>query len=391
MKINHSRYAKSLYTPLLTIALLTATVTAGHAAELQHKTQQQVLQHLDQQQSELKVVSPEQKLSFAELMEQLKDKRVVFVGEKHDRYDHHLNQLAILRAMHQQNPNIAVGVEWFQQSFQSVVDQYLAGKISETELLLQTEYYQRWRYDYRMLRPIMEFAKEHQLSVIALNAQAEIASAVSQEGLTGLSEKQRKQIPDTIHPPPEKYKTYLDEVFKEHMGGHGDAEHFIQVQRIWDETMAMNTVKYLTAHPEHHMVVFAGSGHLGRGAIPNDVARTIPADQLSTVHSVKAEAIEPDSFDYFILSNEQTLSPTGKLGAWLDDKTGKVSILKLAEDGAAGEAGLKKGDLLLEMNGQPIDSIADLLIMLTKHQPGDEVELLTERDGKPLKHVFPLK
>ena len=52
------------------------------------------------------------------LSETLAQNRVVFVGEMHDRYDHHLNQLAVLQALHQKNPNIAIGVEWFQQPFQ---------------------------------------------------------------------------------------------------------------------------------------------------------------------------------------------------------------------------------------------------------------------------------
>lgn len=392
MKITHTCFHTSLYHPLAVVALLTLLASGGVQAEiLQHKTFQDVANYLDKQQPGISVISAERKLTFSELMQQLKDKRAVFVAEKHDRYDHHLNQLAILRAMYTQNPQLAIGVEWFQQPFQPVVDDYLAGKITETDLLRQTEYYQRWRYDYRMLRPVMEFAKANKLPVIALNASAEITSKISREGLKGLSEAESRQIPATIHPPPEKYRAYLEGIFKDHMGGHGNLENFIQVQRTWDETMAMNTVNYLKANPEHRMVVFAGSGHLGRGAIPNDVARTLPAELLSTLHSTEAENIAPDNFDYFMLSAEQTLPPTGKLGAWLDDKDNQVSILKLAENSAAADAGLENGDILLEVNAQPIATMADLLTLLSQQQPGDEVDVLVGRKGKQLKYAFPLK
>lgn len=382
MKITHTHFHKSLYHSLLVAALLALFASGNVQAEiLQHKNQQPAIS----------VVSADRKLTFDELMEQLKDKRAVFVAEKHDRYDHHLNQLTILRAMHTQNPQLAIGVEWFQQSFQSVVDDYLAGKITEADLLRQTEYYQRWRYDFRMLRPVMEFAKANKLPVIALNAPTEITSKISKGGLKALTKKEKQQVPATINPPPAKYQSYLEGIFNDHMGGHGDLKNFILVQRTWDETMAMNTANYLTANPQHRMVVFAGSGHLGRGAIPSDVARTIPAKLLSTIHSAEAEGIEPDSFDYFILSTEQTLPPTGKLGAWLDDKNQQISILKLAENSAAGDAGLEAGDILITVNEQAINTMADIFMLLSKHQPGDNVDVLVERDKQQIKYVFPLK
>lgn len=61
-------------------------------------------------------------LSPDRLTPQLAAKRVVFVGEIHDRYDHHLNQLAIIRRLHQLDPNQVIGVEYFPQHFQPQVD-----------------------------------------------------------------------------------------------------------------------------------------------------------------------------------------------------------------------------------------------------------------------------
>src|SRR6516225_12313535 len=60
------------------------------------------------------------------VVSQLAGKRVVFVGETHDRYDHHLNQLEIIRRLHQLDPKLAIGVEYFEQRFQSKVDDYIA-------------------------------------------------------------------------------------------------------------------------------------------------------------------------------------------------------------------------------------------------------------------------
>jgi uncharacterized iron-regulated protein len=60
--------------------------------------------------------------TLEQLVEGLADKRVIFIGEQHTRYDHHLTQLEIIRHLHGQNPNLAIGMEAFQQPFQWALD-----------------------------------------------------------------------------------------------------------------------------------------------------------------------------------------------------------------------------------------------------------------------------
>ncbi|MGB1009948.1 MAG: ChaN family lipoprotein [Thiolinea sp.] len=325
------------------------------------------------------VVSADREMEFAALSEELVDKRVVFVGERHDHYDHHLNQLAVLRLMHQQDPNLSIGVEWFQQPFQHVLDDYLSGELDEAELLKQSGYYERWRYDFRLLRPIMEYAKTHNLPIVALNAPMEITRKVSAEGMGALSKEERQQIPQTIHPPQDGYRKYLKAVFDDHMGGTGDFDSFVLIQRIWDETMAANIVRHLQAHPKQRMIVFAGSGHVAKDtAIPTDVARSLPELPLATLHSAARDELEPETFDYFILSEELSLPPTGRLGVWLEDHTDGdiyVAVRKLAEESAAGEAGMLSGDRFIKVDGEIVQSTADILFVLAGTRRGEKVDV----------------
>src|ERR1019366_3747554 len=113
-----------------------------------------------QDERSLEAVDLDTTLSLDKLAAQLATKRVVFVGESHDRYDHHLNQLEIIRRLHQLDPSLAIGVEYFQQPFQPQVDDYIAGRTTEREFLRATEYYQGWGYDYRLYAPIFRFARE---------------------------------------------------------------------------------------------------------------------------------------------------------------------------------------------------------------------------------------
>jgi len=103
--------------------------------------------------------------------------RVVFIGETHNRYDHHLNQLELIKRLHQADPQLVIGVEYFQQPFQQPVDDYIAGRIDETEFLRATEYFQRWGYDYRLYAPIFRYAREQRITVRALNVPTALSSS----------------------------------------------------------------------------------------------------------------------------------------------------------------------------------------------------------------------
>lgn len=325
-----------------------------------------------------------QRLDFSALTATLATQRVVFVGEVHDRYDHHLNQLAVLQALHRQHPNMAMGVEWFQQPFQSVLDDYLAGKISESELLQRSGYYERWRYDYRLLRPIMEYAKTHHLPVIALNAPVELTRKVSKGGLAALTPAERAQLPAQINPPDASYRARLEQVFAEHSQDRQQFDNFLLVQRIWDETMAHNIARYLQAHPQQPMVVFSGSGHISHSAgIPQDLARQMPGIKLATVTSSDAEEMQTGVVDYVLLGKALELPPTGKLGVMLDDKGDALTIISLDANSAAGKAGLQQGDRLASVDGTSLRNMADLKLVLAEHQPGDKVSVAVERQGTP--------
>ena len=103
---------------------------------------------------------------------------MVLIGETHDRFDHHLIQLEIIRGLHAIDLRIAIGMEAFQQRFQRHLDDYVAGKLSEPELLRETEYYRHWGFDFRLYQPILSFAREHGLPLVALNPPAELTRKV---------------------------------------------------------------------------------------------------------------------------------------------------------------------------------------------------------------------
>lgn len=59
-----------------------------------------------------------------------------------------------------------------------------------------------------------------------------------------------------------------------------------------------------------------------------------------------------------------------------------VYVARVTENGGAAEAGIKSGDVILEVNKRPVNSLSQLLEAVGQYRPGDVVEILTLRNGK---------
>jgi uncharacterized iron-regulated protein len=339
---------------------------------------------LGQDRISLEAIDLNTSLSLDRLATQLATKQVVFVGETHDRYDHHLTQLAIIQRLHQFDANLAIGVEYFQQPFQAQVDDYIAGRTTENEFLRSTEYFRTWGYDYRLYAPIFRFAREQHIPVRALNVPNSLPSAIFKSGMAGLPsakipEKDRAYLPKEVVPADEDYKNRLRVPFQAHGPAKpGDFEHFIEAQLVWDEGMAESAAAYLTANPGRHMVILVGSGHVVFGAgIPKRLERRTHATYSIVLGN--GDEVEPHMADYLVFGKKQDLPPPGVLGANLEDKaSGDQSVCRirsLIPGGGAEKAGLKKGDVLLEIDGQPIHKITDLRVALWDKKPGEHVKI----------------
>lgn len=209
----------------------------------------------------------------------LVDADVVYLGERHDSMADHEAQLTIIEALYAANPDLAIALEMFQRPFQPVIERYLAGDLSEAELVEQTEYLERWGFPWEYYAPFLRFAQEHELSVLALNAPSEISRKVAREGLAGLEGDDFRYIPpvEEIDTRNQAYRDFVAEAFGAH-GSHGDFnfDNFFAAQVTWDETMAMTIAEFKAANPDTQVVVLAGNGHVIYGhGIPDRVERRL--------------------------------------------------------------------------------------------------------------------
>lgn len=224
-------------------------------------------------------VSGEQKT----LLDQLAAAQVVYLGETHDSSADHQAQLTIVQELHRRQPQLAIAMEMFQRPFQAPINRYLAGEITEAQLQKETEYKQRWGFDWEFYAPILRFAKQHKLPVVALNTPTEVTKKVSRNGLEQLTDADQTFIPPLaeIDVSNQAYRQKLKNIFAQFHAGHGSAEsldRFFTAQVLWDETMADKIAQTVREQPDQLVVVLAGKGHIEQGyGIPDRVARRLKA------------------------------------------------------------------------------------------------------------------
>ena len=251
--------------------------------------------------------SPEQQ----QMLKSITPAQIIYLGEIHDSTADHADQLAILEHLYQQKstaiPPLAIGLEMFQKPYQPIIDQYLAGKISERQLVERTEYKKRWGWPWENYAPLLRFAKAHQIPVIALNTPTEVLRKVSKGGLDSLELTDFQYIPPTteIDKSDLIYRGLILESYQQHkaqaVATSPDFDRFYTAQLLWDETMAATAAEFYQQYPKTQLVVIAGQAHIRYGyGIPRRVARRLaknPYTQKSVILS-SDEKWEPSIADF---------------------------------------------------------------------------------------------
>ncbi|MBX6423036.1 ChaN family lipoprotein [Thermosulfurimonas sp. F29] len=323
-------------------------------------------------------------LPLQEIIRRIGLYRVILIGEEHDRYEHHLTQLEIIRTLYREGHRLAIGLEMFQQPFQKYLDLFIAGSINEKEFLKKTEYFKRWRFDWKLYRPIVLFARRNGIPLVALNVPSELTKKVAQSGLEGLSLEEKASLPEMKLDNP-SYRAYLFKIYQKHrefIKRFPKFEYFYEAQILWDEGMAEAAYRWLQAHPDYQLVILAGKGHIMYGfGIPSRLKRR-GIRSLVTLVLGGNERIS-SGFADFILYPEPAKRPfTARLGVWIKKEKTGVKIVQVEEKSPAAKAGLKKGDIILRADGEAISGVEDLRLILTFKDKGDSVKITYLRGEK---------
>ena len=321
---------------------------------------------------------------FKNIIEDALKSKVIYVGEQHTMFSNHAMQLSIIKGIYSRYPKIAVGMEMFQRSKQDVIDRYLRGEIDEKQFLKQSEYYRAWKYNYHLYRPIIQFCRENNIRIIALNADRELVRKVSEKGIQSLSAEEMKKLPEDMDFSSVRYVEYLKGIFSEHGSSVTKRKKFInflQSQIIWDETMAETVSHFLTENPDYKIIVLAGGGHVRfRYGIPSRVERRTGERGLVVLMD---DQLKKGIADYIVYTAHLTGVKERKIGVYIEETGKGLKVVKVKKNSPAEKAGIKKGDIIVQFNGREIKDLVDLKVELFFSQQENSITVL--RNGKKVK------
>jgi uncharacterized iron-regulated protein len=249
----------------------------------------------------LHVLAGSQRLSEPDLWQRMAGYRAVCLGEQHDSPPHHYAQRRAIeelgRRSRESRRPLAVGFEMFQTPYQAALSGFVSGSLPEGDFLTQSDYRERWGFDFALYRPLLEASHEYGAGVLALNAPRELTRKISRNGLSSLDEAERKQLPEL-----DLHNEDHHEYFAHAMAGHPmpagapKLDDMYAVQVVWDETMAENAAHWLSEQgPTAQVIVLAGSGHCHESAIPGRIARRLKSPVLSVSAVLESQLDEFDA------------------------------------------------------------------------------------------------
>jgi uncharacterized iron-regulated protein len=246
-------------------------------------------------------------ISFGELIHRISSKDLVFVGEEHDNPDHHLIEIQIIQALADASVRFTLGMEFFQAKQQPALNRYLEREVTEDQFLKEADWKRNWGFDYHLYRPLLLFARQHGIRILALDAPPEIVMEVGRHGLKALNNEERSQIAQDIDLTNEAYRTRIKAIYERHPKDELKSfEYFYEAQCVWDETMAENLANHLRKR-DGKMIVFSGNGHiLHKFGIPDRTLRRypVPAATIVLLPLSRHTVLEKGMADYVWLTGE---------------------------------------------------------------------------------------
>lgn len=370
--------------------------------------------------------------AFDEMINDLKQKRIVMIGESHTNQLHHDVQFEVIKGLVESGKPVVLALEMFNPGQNDALALWSSGKTDPDTFLEQTDFLTTWSHNYRYYKPIFDYCREKQIPIYGTNVERKYASKINLGGLSSLTDEDLQILP------------YIDTANVEHkflinvmMDGMDASmpKQFVNMyaaQCLWDAAMGEGAIEAAKKHPEATIVVLAGSGHvvynLGIGRIIKDKS-DLPFASVVTVdipnktnHSgmdkvskdpekdKKTTTISPHSMgmmsmdgtpsrtvirsyaDYLFGKSEVKQEKYPSFGFSLKDtESSEYLIDKIFPQTVAYENGLQKGDLIQFVDGKSFDNLFELKKYLHFKNWDEEITFKIQRDNESKEITFIIK
>ena len=335
-------------------------------------------------------------ISFDEMIREMGQSRLVYVGETHNSLPMHRIQAKIVQGLYEQDRHLSVGLEMYPVTEQEPLRKWSLGILSEEEFIREGRWYVTWNFNFGFYRDIFRVVKDKGIPLYALNVSRDIISNVRMKGWEALSKQEQILVPepDLTH---QDHRTLIRTIFSAsdlppQMKGKGMEmafEGLYRAQTAWDETMAHYALEALDKEGGR-IVVLAGSGHLlynlginlrahKRSRLPFKTVVCIPVPKEEETVMVSRSLAD---YVWGLAEEEMAAFPSVGLSFKTFEGLENPVIERTPIDGVAKGADFKKGDIVLAVDGKTYTDINELRIYLAGFAWGDRTVFRLLRDAE---------
>src|SRR5437870_11719196 len=267
-------------------------------------------------------------ISFKDLLADLAAADVIYLGEEHSHRSHIEAALRILQALIDRNQKPALGLEMFGWDGQAGLDHYLtAPDMAPDQFLQEAHWKENWGSAYTDYAPLIDFARSHDLPVLALNPPKPLVRRVAKEGLLGAlkdPEMLRWQMRDEVLSDEPAYREVMVSQLRACHGGLSEEayQRMYEAALFRDEGMAKTISEHLShrAPDAGPVVSYTGAGHIQyRLPAPSRVLRRLKgAIRQTTVYLTSYEPKRQDEIRTLLdqsIADYVCLAPASAPGA----------------------------------------------------------------------------
>jgi len=191
------------------------------------------------------------------------DANVLFFGEDHnDSAGHYLEDTLFKLLYKAYNKNIVLSMEMFETDEQSVLNEYLEGFITEDRFIKDAR---AWS-NYKDYRPLVEYARQNKIHLIAANTPRRYVNLVTRKGMKAIDDLPKESKKNL---PPLPYDTATGRYYEKFTtlmnsgnGGPGSGSpNLFQSQNLWDAGMSYSIYNYWRKNKEQKIFHLCGRFH----------------------------------------------------------------------------------------------------------------------------------
>ena len=233
------------------------------------------------------------KVKYEKMAEAAADADIVLFGEYHTNPISHWLQLELTKDLYNaRGEELILGAEMFESDNQLIMNEYLAGQITETKFEEEARLWKNYKTDYK---PLVMIAKENELTFVATNIPRRYANMVFKRGVVSLDSLSDEAL-SYIAPLPLEYDTSLN-CYKQLMGsGSGPEEKATMPELAMPESPMGDSIKPMgdTISPMGDTISPMGEARMPMGSAS-------PIGGHGSRNMADAQAIKDATMSHFIM------------------------------------------------------------------------------------------